>query len=164
MSSPTALAVWSKSQSRGVCRSIKQNTFLPIHRKGYPFQCHCNFLRQSPTPVFMANAVTAYRDMSLSDRNTDAGDIAMLAYLDESAQPQPPPPPLPPLAPDRRKGSQNLPPVRNLLTQPEEWDQSKQNSSNKSKQNNVRRKVWLSCRTKSLIVRFQLSRRARRLL
>src|SRR5204863_4269133 len=85
----------------------------------------------------MANAVAAYRDMSLSDRNADAGFIAMMAYLDESAQPQPPPPPLPPLAPARRIGSQNLPPVRNLLTRPEEWTQSKQNSSSKSKQNNA---------------------------
>src|SRR5208282_2034961 len=96
----------------------------------------------------MANAAAAYRDMSLSERNAEAGIIAMMAYLDESAQPQPPPPPLPPLAPARRIGSQNLPPVRNLLTQPEEWNQSKQTSSNKSKQNNgVHRQVCLCFRT-----------------
>ena len=72
-----------------------------------------------------------------------------MAYLDESAQPQPPPPPLPPLAPALRSGSQNLPPVRNLLAQPEEWTQSKQNLSNKSKQNNgVHRQVWSFSRTK----------------
>lgn len=63
----------------------------------------------------MANAVTAYRDNAASDRNVDANIAAMLAYLETSA-----PQPLPPLALARRTGSQNLPPVRNLLPQPEE--------------------------------------------
>ena len=64
--------------------------------------------------------------------------MAIWAYLQESAQStaaqqqqqqQPPPqqttsgaaPPLPPLVPTRRTSAQNLPPVRNLLTHPEEW-------------------------------------------
>lgn len=63
----------------------------------------------------MANAVTAYRDNAASDRNVDASIAAVLAYLESSA-----PQPLPPLALPRRTGSQNLPPVRNLLPQPEE--------------------------------------------
>jgi hypothetical protein len=63
----------------------------------------------------MANAVTAYRDNAAADRNVDANIAAMLAYLETSAAQ-----PLPPLALARRTGSQNLPPVRNLLPQPED--------------------------------------------
>ena len=88
----------------------------------------------------MANAVAAYRDMSLADRNTDAGFVALFPYLQES---QPPPAPLPPLAPARRVGSQNLPPVKTLLTQQEEWAQSKQNSEGKGRQNGAQNKVFL---------------------
>ena len=80
----------------------------------------------------MANAVTAYRDSSLSERGTDANMAAILAYLED----QPAPQPLPPLA-ARRVGSQNLPPVRNILSQPEDWTQAQQISANKSKRNNV---------------------------
>jgi len=80
----------------------------------------------------MANAVASY------NRNHDPNMMAIWAYLQESAQStaaqqqqqqQPPPqqttsgaaPPLPPLVPTRRTSAQNLPPVRNLLTHPEEW-------------------------------------------
>ena len=74
----------------------------------------------------MANAVTAYRDVSLVERGADDGLAAMLAYLDDStaAPPQPPQPhphPLPPLARVRRLGSTNLPPVRNILSHQEDW-------------------------------------------
>ena len=110
----------------------------------------------------MANAVTVYRDMSLSDRTAEPSIAAMLAYLEESAQPQPPPPPLPPLpplAPARRVGTQNLPPVRNLLTQPEDWTQPKQDQPNKSKQNNVvQRKVRYPAQFR-LTLRFHLLER-----
>src|SRR5271170_1123345 len=89
----------------------------------------------------MANAVTAYRDMSLADRNTDAGFATLFPYLQEA---QPPPAPLPPLAPARRVGSQNLPPVKTLLTQQEEWAQTKQTSDGKGTQNGAQTKVFLS--------------------
>ena len=69
----------------------------------------------------MANAVTAYRDTQLSERNPDASIAAILAYLEGSA-----PQPLPPLAPTRRRGSQHLPPVRNLLHHPDDWQQQKE--------------------------------------
>jgi hypothetical protein len=70
----------------------------------------------------MANAVGIYRDMPLSqDRNTDASFAAILAYLDDT---MPQPAPLPPLAIARRVGTQNLPPVRNLLTHPEDSEQA----------------------------------------
>jgi len=88
----------------------------------------------------MANAVTAYRDMPLADRNTDAGFAALFPYLQEA---QPPPAPLPPLEPARRVGSQNLPPVKTLLTQQEEWAQTKQNSEGKGTQNGAETKVLL---------------------
>ena len=127
-------------------KSIKQTLHHPFifsvaDSNAIIISCH-----EVRSPPFMANAVAVYRDISLSDRNVDAGILAMMA-LDESVQPQPPPPPLPPLAFTRRVGSQNLPPVRNLLTQPEEWNQSNQNSSNESQQNNVLRQVWSFCRT-----------------
>ena len=79
----------------------------------------------------MANAATAYRDLGLADRaGADASSFAaMLVYLDAPAQVPPPqqqprqqpPPPLPPLDAVRQTASQqaSLPPVRNLLTQPQ---------------------------------------------
>jgi len=81
----------------------------------------------------MANAATAYRDIVLQDRADASGfAAAVLAYL-EPAAPQPPrqePPPLPPLAAARQVSSHqaSLPPVRNLLTQPEQWAAAKQNA------------------------------------
>ena len=78
--------------------------------------------------------------MSLADRNTDAGFVALFPYLQES---QPPPAPLPPLAPARRVGSQNLPPVKTLLTQQEEWAQNKQNSEGNGRQNGAQNQVFL---------------------
>jgi hypothetical protein len=87
----------------------------------------------------MANVVTAYRDMHLSDRNADASLAAILAYLEDSAPPQPPP--LPPLAPVRRIGTQNLPPVKNLLTHPEDWSQS-QDGTGPGQTNGTDRKVY----------------------
>lgn len=86
----------------------------------------------------MANTATAYRDVSLSDRTADASFAAILAYLQDSTPPQLP---LPPLTPDRRAASQHLPPVKNLLTQPEGWTQSTQDVSGTETQNNVRGKV-----------------------
>lgn len=78
----------------------------------------------------MANAVaTPYRDMQLSDRSPDASIAAMFAYLEQSVSAQPPLPSLPPLVPAGRIGTQNLPPVRNLLKQPEDWTKTKQDSS-----------------------------------
>jgi len=62
----------------------------------------------------------------------------LFPYLQES---QPPPAPLPPLAPARRVGSQNLPPVKTLLTQQEEWAQAKQNSEGNAAQNGTQNKV-----------------------
>jgi hypothetical protein len=84
----------------------------------------------------MANAVTAYRDVVLADRGTDAASLAAMLAFFEEASPQAQP--LPPLAPARRVGSQNLPPVRNLLPQHEEAQQSKfdGNTSNPSNTNN----------------------------
>ena len=81
----------------------------------------------------MANAATLYRDIGLEDRGDTSGFTApMPAYL-EPAAPQPPrlqPPPLPPLAAVRQVSSHqaSLPPVRNLLTQPEQWAAAKQNA------------------------------------
>jgi len=80
----------------------------------------------------MANAATAYRDIALQDRGDTSGFAAVLAYL-EPAAPQPPrpqPPPLPPLAAVRQVSSHqaSLPPVRNLLTPPEQWAAAKQNA------------------------------------
>lgn len=83
----------------------------------------------------MANAVTTYRDNAVSDRNVDANIAAMLAYLETSASQ-----PLPPLALARRTGSQNLPPVRNLLHQPEEI-QSQDAATSVARNNVSNRKV-----------------------
>jgi hypothetical protein len=89
----------------------------------------------------MANAVTAYRDVVLSDRSTDAASLAAMLAFFEEASPQAPP--LPPLAAARRVGTQNLPPVRNLLPQHEETAQSKFDLNGTSQNNGNGRKVVL---------------------
>jgi hypothetical protein len=78
----------------------------------------------------MANAVTALRDIQLSDqRTTDPNLAAILAYLEDTASQQP----LPPLAPTRRLNSQqHLPPVRNLLHRPDNWQQQPTNGPPRS--------------------------------
>jgi len=104
----------------------------------------------------MANAVGIYRDMPLADRNNEASFAAILAYLEDAIPPQPPP--LPPLAFTRRVASENLPPVRNLLTHPEDSTQSTTNKANTGtaqQPNVVNTKVIFFVHTRTrLILRF----------
>jgi hypothetical protein len=106
----------------------------------------------------MANAATAYRDLGgtgLTDRGgADAGSFAaMLVYLDPPQQQQPrqhPPPPLPPLDAVRQISSQqaSLPPVRNLLTQPQpqQWAATANATANPQQQpQNSLQIVCLDC-------------------
>jgi len=102
----------------------------------------------------MANAVGIYRDMPFSDRNTDASIAVILALLEDSI-PTPQASPLPPLAFTRRVGSENLPPVRNLLTHPEETMQpDKAHAGNVPQSNVVNTKVTLLIFGTRLILRF----------
>jgi hypothetical protein len=72
-------------------------------------------VKGSPSCPEMAHLANMYRDAYGPDKNFDLA--AILAYL---AEPNPEPPPLPPLTTRRATSQQNLPPVRNLLTHPDD--------------------------------------------
>jgi len=79
----------------------------------------------------MANAVGIIRDMPVSsERSPFSSFTSWLAYLEDV--------PLPPLSfGGRRVGTQNLPPVRNLLTHPEDADQTEKADLDGAPQSNV---------------------------
>src|SRR5579859_278303 len=76
--------------------------------------------------------------MSLSGLTSDTGAVSIPPYRDDR-------PPLPPLAPARTRGTQNLPPVRNLLSRPATGvDQQKEGNVNASERLSGRKvRLWV---------------------